>query len=275
MLKGFSGSYRGARTMQILLKTDLGEDIPLQRIQKLLKNEKIFIIHQRPIRNISRRKFDVRFYGELCQSDLAHMFEWDKFLYFLLLVDCYSLKVFTRPLKSKTSLEVQRAFEDILNDFQAKIHVLQTDKGGEFLGCKKFFKEKQIVFKTKTGNNKASFAENFIFQMKKRLYMMLRGNLTHNWVKYLSIIVTQYNNTPNKKLGGLSPNQIHSEYDSVLVEERLKLKNITPFKEPNFHEQIANEEQYKKVANNIQINDYVYLSRQENQFSKSYDTKVI
>ncbi len=60
--------------MQILLKTDLGEEVPLKKISQILKKEKIFIIHQRPIRNINRRKFDVRFYGEVCQSDLAYMF---------------------------------------------------------------------------------------------------------------------------------------------------------------------------------------------------------
>ncbi len=64
---------------------------------------------------------------------------------------------------------MKNAFEEIFTEFKAKIYVLQTDKGGEFVGCRKFFKEKNIVFKTKTGNNKASYAENYIFQVKKRL----------------------------------------------------------------------------------------------------------
>ena len=34
--ESFPGSYRGARTFQILLKTDLGIDIPLNRIYKVL-----------------------------------------------------------------------------------------------------------------------------------------------------------------------------------------------------------------------------------------------
>jgi hypothetical protein len=259
--------------MKMLLLTDLGEDISLNRIHKILKKEKIFIIHQKPIRKIIRRKFDVRFYGEVCQSDLAYMFPWDKYLYFLLLVDCFSLKVFTQPLKSKESASIKIAFEKIIEDFKGTIHVLQTDKGGEFIGCRQFFKEKKIVFKTKTGNNKASYAENFIYQMKKRLYMMLRGNLTRNWVKYLPIIVNQYNNTPNDKLGGLTPNHIHSEFDSVLVTQLLRKKHIVPYQEKNFHEQIKAEKAFTNDKKNIQINDYVYISTQENQFSKSYDTK--
>jgi hypothetical protein len=104
--------------------------------------------------------------------------------------------------------------------------------------------------------------------------MMLRGNLTQNWVEFLPKIVTQYNATPNQKLGGLTPDSIHSEYDSVLVTEQLKKKNIHPYKEENFHQQIENEETYEKVKTNIHVHDFVYLSWQENQFSKSYDTKV-
>lgn len=33
----FFGSYRGARTFQVLLKTDLNIDVPLSRINEVLK----------------------------------------------------------------------------------------------------------------------------------------------------------------------------------------------------------------------------------------------
>jgi hypothetical protein len=260
--------------MQILLQTDKGENVQLNRIRKILHKEKIFIIHQRPIRNIQRRKFDVRFYGEVCQSDLAFMFPWETFNYFLLFIDIFSLKIFVEPLENKSSQSVKAAFDIIFKKFNAQVHVLETDRGSEFIGCRNFFKENKIVFKTKTGNNKASYAESFIFQVKKRLFMMMRGNLTQNWVKYLPLIVEQHNNTPNEKLGGLTPNNIHSEYDSALVAERLQKQNKQSYHEPSFQTQISNMELYKTNPNNIQENDYVYLSSKEDQFSKSYDTKV-
>ena len=128
----FSGSYRGAKTFQILLKTDLGEDVSINRIYKLLKTDKIFILHQRPIRNIERRPFDVKFYGQVCQSDLAFMFKFEDYNSFLLLVDLFSLKVFVQPLKSKSSQNVKIAFEEIFKDFQSDIHILETDRGSGF-----------------------------------------------------------------------------------------------------------------------------------------------
>jgi hypothetical protein len=125
----FSGSYRGGKTFQIFLKTDLGEDIPLNRIYKVLKTDKIFILHQKPIRNIDRRPFDVKFYGQVCQSDLDFMFKFEDFNSFLLLIDVFSLKIFVQPLKSKSSQNVKNAFQQIFKDFKSDIHILETDRG--------------------------------------------------------------------------------------------------------------------------------------------------
>jgi hypothetical protein len=97
-----------------------------------MKTDKIFILHQRPIRNIERRPFDVKFYGQVCQSDLAFMFKFEDYNSFLLLVDLFSLKVFVQPLKSKSSQNVKIAFEEIFKDFQSDIHILETDRGSGF-----------------------------------------------------------------------------------------------------------------------------------------------
>ena len=65
----------------------------------------------------------------MVQADLAQMFNYDGYNNFLLLVDAFSSKVFVRPLKTKTSLEVRNAFESIFEEFKATIYVLETDRG--------------------------------------------------------------------------------------------------------------------------------------------------
>lgn len=125
----FPGSYRGAKSFQIFLKTDLNEEVPLNRIYKLLKTDKIFILHQRPIRNIERRRFDVKFYGQVTQSDIGFMFPYEDYNSFLLLIDVFSLKIFVEPLKSKSSQTVKKAFEQIFKKFQSEIHIIETDRG--------------------------------------------------------------------------------------------------------------------------------------------------
>jgi hypothetical protein len=165
----FSGSYRGIKSFQILLKTDKNINVSQDRLYSVLKKDRIFLIHQRPIRNIERRPYDLRYYGENVQSDLAVMFPCNNFLYFLLVIDCFSLKIFAKPLKSKSSQVVGDAFKQIFEEFKAPIHVLETDRGKEFIGCKKLFREEKIYFKTKFGQNKASNLR-IIFFCSKRLF---------------------------------------------------------------------------------------------------------
>jgi len=98
-------------------------------VSQILKKDSIFLIHTRPNRSIERRKYDLRFYGELVQADIAQMFEYDQYKYFLLLIDCFSSKIFVKCLKSKSSEEVARAFSQIFETFGAEIHVLETDRG--------------------------------------------------------------------------------------------------------------------------------------------------
>ena len=270
----FSGSYRGIKTFQILLKTDKNIDISEKELYKILKKDSIFLIHQKPARNFDRRHYDIRFYGETVQADIAYMFPYNKFLYFLLVVDCFSLKIFVRPLTSKSSASVGNAFKEIFDEFNAPIHVLETDRGTEFIGCKKLFKENQIYFKTKFGRNKAGIAEWAIFIVKKRLYMLLRGILNQNWVEYISKVVKDYNHTPLQKLGFLAPETIHSELDSVRVSEARKKYKVEVYHEPDYKTQIENQKVYEKNQSNLQFGTYVYLSSNEELFSKSYDVKV-
>ena len=151
----FSGSYRGIKTFKLLLFTDKNIDISEKRLYTILKNDPIFLIHQKAKPNFQRRTLDVTSYGEMVQADLAEMFEFNNYKYFLLLVDAYSSKVFVRPLKTKSSATVASAFSDIFNEFKGKIYKLETDSGREFLGaCKALFKQKRIIYKSKFGKNK-------------------------------------------------------------------------------------------------------------------------
>jgi hypothetical protein len=125
----FTGSYLGIKSFKILLKTDLGIDVSENRLFKVLKKDPIYLIHLKPERQFQRRHYDLRFYGELVQADLAFMFPYEDYRYFLLLTDCYSSKLFVVPLKTKDSQQVSLALQKIFDEFKAKIYELQTDKG--------------------------------------------------------------------------------------------------------------------------------------------------
>ena len=104
--------------------------------------------------------------------------------------------------------------------------------------------------------------------------MLLRGTLSQDWVSVLPNIVEQFNNSPNDKLGGLTPNSIHSEFDSVLVNEARKKNNINVYSEVNYHQQILNKNKYESDSSLLQVNSYVYVTSNEKIFDKSYNTQA-
>lgn len=63
----FEGSFTGANTFRVLLKTNYNYDIPLKRIYSILKTEPNYLKQLKPIRNFPRRKYDVRTIGEVVQ----------------------------------------------------------------------------------------------------------------------------------------------------------------------------------------------------------------
>ena len=138
---------------------------------------------------------------------------------------------------------------------------------------KKLFQTQEILYRTKFGKNKANFAENAILTVKRKLYMLLRGTLSQDWVKALPKVTDSLNNTPLKKLGWLTPNSIHSEIDSVRVQSAKKSFQIPSYSEPDYRTQRTNQETYEK-SKGFQVKDFVYLNFKEKIFDKSFDVSV-
>ncbi len=102
----------------------------------------------------------------------------------------------------------------------------------------------------------------------------MRGTLSQNWVSEIQNVVKSYNSTPIQKLGWIEPRSIHSEIDSVRVEEAQKKNNLNIYREPNFEQQIQNQKNYESNLKNLQVGQYVYLDFDEKVFSKSFDVQV-
>lgn len=271
----FSGSFRGVRNFQTLLKTDLNQTVSEDRLLKILKTDTLFLIHQRPIKKFNRRKYNVSFYGQLTQIDIAFMFPDEETgeKSFLLLIDAFSFKIFAEPLKDKSAESVLKAIKIIFQDFHHEIYEVQSDRGKEFLNqiVKKFFAAKKVFLSLKYGKNKASLAEYGILLVKRKLYKLLRSELSHKWVKYLKVVVDSLNRTPLKRLGGLTPNDIHSEASSVFVAKARAKQNEPKLQFDTYKEKQSNQKLYRGKLN---VGDYVYLDFDEKLFDKSFNVSV-
>ncbi len=273
--KDFEGSYTGIKTFQTLLKLNKNIDISEKKLYKILKNDPIFLMHLRGKKKIQRRFYNLNYYCELVQSDLAFMFEYENFNYFVVVVDCFSGKVFAEAIKNKTSETVLNSLKRLINRFNAPITKFECDQGTEFSKFKKYCKDQNIIFKYKYGANKANFAENITKIIKRRLYKLLRGTRSKDWPSVLEKIIDDYNNTPLKKIGFLKPIEINSKFDSKKIRDALKLHNLKLRDEPNYDELKQNQYSFPTIkGEKLQLGDYVHVNFPESKFGKSFDYHV-
>lgn len=271
----FDGSYRGVRTFQIFLKLEHNIDVSLKHLYKILNTDQIYLIHKTSHKTFPRRHYYVHNYGELVQMDIAHMFEDPEtgFQYFLLLVDVFSSRVFTKPLKTREDNDIIKALVEIIKSFKSQIYVLQADREKSFLSVKlqTFLKSKDIIFRPKFGKNKASQSELYIQIVKRKLYMLLRGTLSQKWVAALNNVVKSLNNTPIKRLGWLRPIDIQSEVGSAFVDQAKRDNNVPILKEATYVEHRHNITSY---SGDLKVLDYVYKDFDKKIFDKSFDVSV-
>ena len=122
---------------------------------------------------------------------------------------------------------------------------------------------------------KASWAERYILTLKRRLYMMLRSELSKDWIHYLPIVTNSLNNSPLESLGFLKPSDIRTEADSIKVDQALALNEITPKETlPTFEEQNENQKNYEKNKKNLLPGTFCYLDFNEKLFDKSFDVAL-
>jgi len=179
-------------------------------------------------------------------------------------------------LKSKDEHTVRQAFDKIFATLGETLpSQLATDMGKEFTSNRKYFESKHIKLTHKYGQNKANFSEFGVYQVKKRLWMLMRSKLTNNWPKYLPAVVWALNQRPLKRIGYLKPADINSELDDIKVQEALAEHKIEPFNQPDWRTQEKNQADYENSSkNSLQVGTYVYADEKQRVFNKSFYIQV-
>lgn len=178
------------------------------------------------------------------------------------MIDAFSWKIFCLPLRSKKALAIKTALNKIFDSIHTPITKIESDSGGEFIGNAAFFKDKKILFSTKHSQHKAALAEHAIYEVKRKLYLMMNSYNTKNWVKLLPSAVKLLNARPMARNNGISPDSFSSMYDDVLKEDAAASKK----------EISQNSEKAEEVQ--LPLNSYVYLDKKRKTLEKSFGPQV-
>ena len=79
------------------------------------------------------------------QTDTGEMFEFEGYSYFLVVVDCFSRKLFTRPLEKLDGDTVKKAFLNIIRTENNNIYPpqIEADLGKEYFKIKKYLQKRK------------------------------------------------------------------------------------------------------------------------------------
>ena len=189
------------------------------KIADFLRQHDVHGVYRRIVkRDFPRRRVIARFPFELFMADLMefpqYKFRNRGYRFALILIDVFTKKLYTAPLKKKTKDETAKAFETIFNGFDEFPINLVTDRGREFYNeeVQKIFDSYGINhYSTPTKTKwKASVAERVIRTIKSRLFKYFKANKTTNWVDILPQLTANYNSIPHKS-HGFPPDDVSSE----------------------------------------------------------------
>ena len=205
------------------------------KIAEFLRKHELHSKHRRIIkRKFPRRRVIARFPFEIFMADLIeypkYKFQNKGFVYILLLIDCFTRKIYLAPMKKKDMEHSAAAFEKIFKSFDQFPVNLVTDGGKEFFNSatsKVFLNYGINHYKTPTRTQwKASMAERAIQTIKNRLhkYFVLNGNKA--WINVIDQVALNYNNTPHSA-HNMAPQDVTDENRDQVYKKLFPDKQLT------------------------------------------------
>ena len=177
------------------------------KITDFLRHNSTHSLHRKVVKKtFPRRRVITRFPFENFMGDLIeyprYKFANNGYQYILVLIDCFTKKVYTSPMKKKNKEWTADAFENIFKNFDSFPINLITDSGLEFFNANvanvlKSYGINHFAYKTKT-KWKASIVERVIRTIKSRLEKYFHSKKTPGrWIDVIDKVVSNYNATPH------------------------------------------------------------------------------
>lgn len=217
-------SYSGVQKLWSVVKKHpdkpLGLNLP--KLVSWLNSQNVHTIHKKPVSVFRHERLifdqiDQQWFADLVY--IGYPSENNNFRNILTVIDGFSRFLWTRPLKSKTSMEVAQAFSDILAEGR-HCTVLQTDQGAEFLGrpFKTELSQNKIQHLLAYGEFKCAIVERVNRTIEDKLFKYFYEQQTHKFVDVLDKITHSYNLTQHRFLK-MAPAEINNKNSFKVYEQ--------------------------------------------------------
>ena len=169
---GRGGSLGSAKRLYMTIRKYYPEkEISYREVRDFLRSQSSYSVHR-----ISRKKYPVRHYliggpkvlYQMDLMDIPSLQEYNSGVRFCLVItDTFSKKLWAAPLPNKKQDTIIGALNFLWTKYSDYPDKIQTDQGGEFSEkVKKFLADKNVVLERLYTDNKASFVERQIRNLK-------------------------------------------------------------------------------------------------------------
>ena len=250
-----TGSYGGFDSLRRASHSALGASG--KEVKRWLSEQETYTLHK-PVRyRFRRRRVVVGGINHQWQADLVDMSRLKRYndghTFILTVIDVFSKKAWSVPLKNKSASSLTAAFRRLLrnNDGPQK---MQTDKGKEFLNrqLQDFLKEKGIRhFTTHNEETKACIVERFNRTLKTRMWRYFTKYQTLRYLDVLQHLVDSYNASYHRSIG-MSPVEVN-----VVNQEEV-------------WQRLYGNERASTIEPGLKVDDRVRIRKAKRQFKKGY-----
>ena len=208
-----------------------------------------------------RRRVIARFPFEIFMADLIEYPQYKVinkgYVYILLLIDCFTKKIYLASMKKKDKHHAALAFETIFKEFDEFPVNLVTDGGKEFfnsLVAKVFQNYGTNHYKTPSKTKwKASMAERAIQTIKNRLQKLFVKRQNNIWIDVIEQIGKNYNATPHSS-HKLAPQDVGPENRDEVYKRLYPERDVT-------------------IVCKLNVGDKVRKIKEKTEFEKGYTQK--
>ena len=267
------GSFSGVDKLYRAAKLK-GANVSRNQIRQWLQKQKTYTQNRFVRRKFPTRRVIVPYIKYMNDVDNAYMTDYtaanDGYKYFLLMINDFSRKVYTRALKSLSGKNITDAFKSIFaqKDFVIPEHV-RSDKGSEFKNrtLQTFLKSHNVNHVFTQSPTQAAFAERAISTIKSKLLKHMTSNQSKRWIDQLENVTDAYNNSYHRSIKR-APNMVRKTDEPEIWEILYNAPKIKKQKLRGLKDDTIAKTPFKH-----KLGDTVIVSAAKTKFDRGYNTK--
>ena len=184
-----------------------------RKLLRYLRENENYSLHRPQRKRFPRRRIITHFPGNIVQSDLIDLqniaTKNSNYKFILVVIDCFSKKLWTRAMKSKSGEETARNLRSILESMQYPVQTMIFDEGLEYVNkhVSELLAEYNIHSYHIKSKLKASSAERVNRTLKEKFWKYFTKTKKERWIDILEDVTENYNKTYHRTIK-MAPNDV-------------------------------------------------------------------